>query len=330
MAQVYYRPIVQCDALVPDNAQRLAGGPLWFTHAEKITRNERGLIDAADIPNAQLQLLTQARAPICELSLDQPRLMGVLNVTPDSFSDGGKFQGQGALDQADQMLADGADILDIGGESTRPGADFVPVEAEINRVLPAIVAINGKTVISIDTRKAEVARAATEAGAMLINDVSALQYDAAMLDVVKSSGAALCLMHASGDPKTMQSKLGYKDVLLDVYDYLEKRVAFCADSGIPRARIIVDPGVGFGKSLEHNLALIKGLSLFHGLGCAILLGVSRKRFIGTISGEEQADKRASGSIALGLEGFRQGVQMLRVHDIRETKQALALWQAIRI
>ena len=332
-AKIYYRPIAQTDRQRPDNAYDLAGGPVWFSHAEKLVRGKQSqLISAGEIPADILADITGDRAPICGLSLNTARIMGVLNVTPDSFSDGGMFDGlEAACSQAAKMVSQGADLLDIGGESTRPGADFVEPELEIERTSPVIAALKKQiksTPISIDTRKASVARSALQAGAALINDVSALSYDDKMLKLLGESRSAVCLMHASGDPKTMQNEPQYEDVLLDVFDYLEARVKLCVDYGIPREKILIDPGIGFGKTLEHNLALIRGLSLFHGLGCAILLGVSRKRFIGTIANEPVADRRASGSIAVALEGVRQGVQMLRVHDIRETKQALLLANAI--
>jgi dihydropteroate synthase len=328
--RLYYRPIAQTDRARPGDARPLAGGASWFNHAEVLTRGQAGrIVPVSEIPAEMVARLSEARAPICGLSMDQPRLMGVLNVTPDSFSDGGQFdRPEAALAQARAMADAGMDILDIGGESTRPGADFVKAEVEISRTAPVIAALDGlKVPISIDTRKASVAAAAIGAGATLINDVSAFGYDAEMLDVAQGSGAAICLMHASGDPKTMQDKPVYGDVLLDVYDYLAARVDHCVANGISRDRIMVDPGIGFGKTQAHNLALIRGLSLFHGLGCAVLLGVSRKRFIGVVGDAPIAAERAPGSLALGLEGLRQGVQMLRVHDIRETRQAVNLWQA---
>jgi dihydropteroate synthase len=330
----YYRPIAQTDTARPEGALQLAGGQSWFSHAERLTRKDTSeIVPALELPISVQQAISSQREPICGLSLDQPRLMGVLNVTPDSFSDGGRFETRdAAVVQAQALLSQGADILDIGGESTRPGADYIDPAAEIDRTAPVIAGLRElgiKSAVSIDTRKADVAQAALSAGGALINDVSALGYDEKMVDVARESGAAICLMHASGDPKTMQDKPQYDNVLLDVYDYLQSRIAFCVDHGIPKHRIMIDPGIGFGKTQKHNLSLIRGLSLFHGLGCAILLGVSRKKFIGTIGNEPAADKRAPGSIAIGLEGLRQGVQMLRVHDIRETRQAVSLWQASR-
>ncbi|MEM1065912.1 MAG: dihydropteroate synthase, partial [Pseudomonadota bacterium] len=233
-----------------------------------------------------------------------------------------------AVARARAMATEGAEILDIGGESTRPGAAEVDVVEEIRRTAPVIGAVAGiGPRISIDTRKAPVAEAALSAGAAMVNDVAALSFDAALAPLVAAAGAPVCLMHAQGTPATMQAAPYYEDVLLDVYDFLQSRVAVAEAAGIKRARIIVDPGIGFGKTLEHNISLLQGLSLFHGLGCPILLGASRKRFIGTISGAETAPARMPGSVAIALAAVAQGVQILRVHDIQPTWQALALWRA---
>jgi len=330
----YYRPLAQSGTARPDGAIALAGGAVWFTHAERMQRGQPGkVVPVAEVPADWRVRLSGARAPLCGLDLATPRLMGILNVTPDSFSDGGRYGDFAeALAQGRRLAEQGADLLDIGGESTRPGSETVPVADEINRTAPviaALVADGNLPPISIDTRKAQVAAEALGCGAAMVNDVAALTYDAAMLAVLQNSDAPLCLMHAQGDPKTMQDKPAYDNVVLDVFDFLEERVAYCVANGISRDRIVVDPGIGFGKLKHHNLALIRALSLFHGLGCAVLLGVSRKRFIGTIGAQPIADLRAPGSIALGLEGVRQAVQILRVHDIPETRQALALWQAAR-
>jgi dihydropteroate synthase len=266
------------------------------------------------------------------LALDRPRIMGVLNVTPDSFSDGGRHLGRAAaLTQARRLAEEGADLLDIGGESTRPGADPVPVEEEVARVVPVIAALRAEGFplpISIDTRNAAVARAAFDAGADLFNDVSALTHDPASLALAAAAGRPVCLMHAQGDPKTMQDAPAYDDVLLDVADWLEARVAAAEAAGIARKGILVDPGIGFGKTVAHNLALVRGLALLHGIGCAILFGASRKRFIGTVGSAPDPGDRLPGSIAVALEGLRQGAQVIRVHDVKETRQAVALWAAL--
>ena len=264
------------------------------------------------------------------LSMDRPRIMGILNVTPDSFSDGGLFlRPEAALMQARKMAA-GADILDIGGESTRPGAAEVEAAEETARTAPVIAALRdgGLDVpISIDTRKATVAEAAFAAGATILNDVTALQFDPAMAAVAAASGCPVILMHSIATPETMQNDPHYDDVLLDVYDALAARLAEAEAAGIPREKLAVDPGIGFGKTLQHNLILLARLSLFHNLGVPVLLGASRKRFIGTISAEADAQKRLPGSLAVALAGVAQGMQMIRVHDVAETRQALSLWQA---
>ena len=257
--------------------------------------------------------------------------MGILNVTPDSFSDGGQHAGR-ELENAVEQVKDGADIIDIGGESTRPGAEYVPPEQEAARVLPVIKALKAKGIgpLSIDTRKAAVAKAALAAGARLVNDVTALTFDPDSLKVAAESGAAVCLMHSVGTPETMQENPRYTNILLDVYDVLDERIRACEAAGIPRSRILVDPGIGFGKTDAHSLALMRGISLFHGLGCALLLGVSRKSIIGRIADQPDPKRRFAGSMTLGQAGLDQGVQMLRVHDIAETKQAIALWSALNI
>lgn len=261
-----------------------------------------------------------------------PRIMAILNVTPDSFSDGGRFLApEAAVDQAHQMVADGADILDIGGESTRPGAREVPAEEEAARVVPVIKALRDggvTTSISIDTRKASVAAAALEAGADIVNDVSAMLFDAEMAEVVARSGAPICLMHAKGLPDTMQDNPRYEDVVAEVHAHLAERIEAALAAGIARDKLIVDPGIGFGKTLEHNIALIQNLHAFHSLGCPILLGASRKRFIGTITGAEVADDRLAGSLIVAAEGVRQGVQILRVHDTKATKAAVDMQMAL--
>ncbi len=256
--------------------------------------------------------------------------MGILNATPDSFSDGGKHETvSAALAGAARMQ--GADILDVGGESTRPGAQFVPADAETSRTAPLIAALRAAghdQIISIDTRKASVADAALASGADLVNDVSGFTFDAALAPLCAERGAPVCIMHAQGDPATMQDAPSYDDVLLDVYDFLAARMAALELLGIPRARMIVDPGIGFGKTLEHNLALLARLSLFHSLGVPVLLGASRKKFIGTLGGATVAAARMPGSLAVALAALKHGTQIVRVHDVPETAQAIALWRAV--
>ena len=330
---IYYRPIPMSDAARPAEALPLAGGWLWFDRVEVLERGRPALlIPAADLPAEARSALSAPRAPLAGLGMAAPRLMGILNVTPDSFSDGGQFLApEAAVAQGRMMVGAGAEIIDVGGESTRPGAAEVPVADEIARTAPVIAALREggiDSVISIDTRKAVVAQAALAAGADLVNDVAAFTHDPDLKRVAAAAGAPVCIMHAQGTPDTMQLAPQYDDVLLDVYDFLAAKLAEAEAAGIPRARVMVDPGIGFGKTLDHNLTLIRGLSLFHGLGCPILLGVSRKKFIGTIGGEADAARRAPGSVAVALAGVAQGAQVLRVHDVWETRQALALWRSV--
>ncbi|QUS34899.1 dihydropteroate synthase [Falsirhodobacter algicola] len=315
-----FRPIAQTDPARPRGALTLAGGWCWFAFVEVIERGHREVIAAAELPEDMRARLTAQRPALHGLGWDMPRIMGIVNATPDSFSDGGSYD---PVAQARAIAVD-ADLLDIGGESTRPGAATVPVEEEIARIRPVMAALQGLCPLSIDTRKAPVAAAS---GAQMVNDVSAMLYDPDMAATVARMGASVCLMHAQGAPETMQDDPRYDDVLLDVYAHLEERIAAAEAAGIPRARIVVDPGIGFGKTQAHNLALIRGLSAFHGLGCPILLGVSRKGFIGRIGAAERPADRMPGSVAVGLAGVAQGAQILRVHDVGATRQALALWMA---
>jgi dihydropteroate synthase len=328
---IYARPIAMQDAGRPKGALSLAGGWCWFDRVELLERGEPGrIVPVLDLPKDMLHRLTAPRPSFAGVSLDRPRLMGILNVTPDSFSDGGRFlDPEAALAQGGALLDQGADILDIGGESTRPGAVTVAEDDEIARVVPVIEHLRKGGMaapISIDTRKAGVAGAALVAGADAVNDVSALGHDPGMAGVLGQAQVPVILMHAGGPPETMQDDPRYGDVLLDVYDALSARVAAAEAAGIARHRIVIDPGIGFGKTVAHNLMLIRGISLFHGLGLPVMLGASRKRFIGTIGGDVQ--ERMPGSVAVALAGVGQGVQMLRVHDVAATKQALALWQAV--
>ncbi len=328
----YYRAIPQTDAARPPEAQTLGGGWCWFTHVEVLRRDsEPRIVAAAEVPAEVLARIKSARATVAGLNLAAPQIMGILNVTPDSFSDGGQHQGaEAACGHAAAMVEAGATIIDVGGESTRPGAEEVAVSEEIARTAPAIAAIRSKSgvPISIDTRKAAVAEQAIAAGASLVNDVAGFTFDPELAPLAAAKSMPVCVMHAQGDPQTMQANPTYDDVLLDVYDFLETQVEALISQGIPREKIVVDPGIGFGKTLPHNLALLARISLFHSLGCAILLGASRKRFIGTIGNAPLASDRAPGSIAVALEAVAQGVQIVRVHDVAETAQALGLWWAV--
>lgn len=265
------------------------------------------------------------------LDLTRPLVMGILNVTPDSFSDGGRFDRlDAALAHAEQLLADGADILDIGGESTRPGAPFVSPEEEEQRVLPVLRKLAGLGVpLSLDTRRTSVMRAALTAGAVdLINDVSALEDDGA-LPLVAAAKVGICLMHKQGNPDNMQHKPAYQDVLEEVGDYLARRVALCREHGVAAERLLADPGFGFGKTLEHNLALLRELPRLEAMaGVPLLVGMSRKSMLGTITGEQQPDQRLGASVAAALLAAQRGAKIIRVHDVKATSQALQVWQAL--
>ncbi len=259
-----------------------------------------------------------------------PAIMGIVNVTPDSFSDGGKYLSvDEAVKAALAMVEAGASILDIGGESTRPGADLVPEDEEIVRVVPVIQALRSQTnvKISIDTRKQDVARAAVSAGADIWNDVTALSFEKNGPFVAAELQCDVVLMHAQGDPKTMQNRPAYDDVVKEVADYLTERFAACIEAGVAREKIWVDPGIGFGKTLEHNLALIKETARFAEIA-PVLVGASRKRFIAAIDRDGLAKDRLGGSIAAAVEAARRGASILRVHDVAATRQALAVWQGL--
>jgi dihydropteroate synthase len=356
-ARIYLRPtgFVEAPFGYDGQAMRLAGGLVWFAMVEAIAADAGGRFSSALVPveriedfctslpepqsSSALRQLSRLTGPRAALTLgdrivrlDQPQAMGILNMTPDSFStgDGGQVDPQAAADIAGQMSEAGAAIIDVGGESTRPGAQYVWEGDEIARVVPVIERLRASgTAISIDTRKGAVMTAGLRAGAQMINDVAALAFDDEALRVAAASDCPVVLMHHQGDPATMQQDPRYRDVLLDVYDWLEERVEAVVAAGVARSRLLVDPGIGFGKTLRHNLQIINGLSLYHGLGLPILLGASRKRIVGALSGEAPVEKRLGGSIALALAGARQGAQILRVHDVYETVQALRVWRGLR-
>lgn len=266
------------------------------------------------------------------IRFDQPQVMGILNVTPDSFSDGGQFNEdlEAGRAHAAGMLEAGAAIIDIGGESTRPGAQATFEGDEIERVIPAVEYCAGMgAAISVDTRRAGVLEAALQVGAQVANDVSALRYDPRMSELVANAGCPVILMHAPGAGEDLHEGGDYRDVVSEVFDFLKTARAKAIVSGIAPERILLDPGIGFGKSLSDNLALINSLALFHALGSPLLLGVSRKRMIGALSREEEADERLGGSIALAQRGMDAGVHMLRVHDVPETVQARNVWRGLR-
>jgi dihydropteroate synthase len=341
----YLRPTGFVDAPFGHDGKvaRLAGGLLWFSMVEMIGDDGAELVPVEGV-EARLdeagrgiwERITGPRAPLRlgerVIRLDQPQVVGILNVTPDSFSDGGRHEDpEAAIEAGHGMAAAGAALIDVGGESTRPGAKPVWEGDEAARVLPVIARLaSSGTAVSVDTRKAAVMEQAVAAGAGMINDVSALTWDPRAAEVAAKAGCPVVLMHHRGEPETMQDNVRYdRPVLLEIYDWLEARVAAAVAAGIARERIIVDPGFGFGKTVQHNLQLMNGLALLHGLGCPIMLGASRKRTIGALSGEAPADQRLAGSLALALKAAEQGAQLLRVHDVPETLQALRVWRGLR-
>lgn len=262
------------------------------------------------------------------LDLSRTAIMGILNTTPDSFSDGGRFVSRdAAIHHAFDMAKEGADIIDVGGESTRPGAEAVPVQEELDRVIPVIESITAEVEVpvSIDTSKPEVMTAAVQAGAGMINDVCALQLDGA-LDAASKAGVAVCLMHMQGEPRTMQTNPVYEDVCRDVFQFLQKRVKACIGAGIGKDAIVVDPGFGFGKTVDHNLDLLNGLGGFKALNCPILAGLSRKSFIGKIL-DLEVDERVYASVALALLAAQNGASIVRVHDVLATHDAVRMMEA---
>lgn len=344
----YLRPTGFVDAPFGHDGKvaRLAGGLLWFSAVEIIGPDGTELVPVSGIEERLGGLGDEARTAWAQLvatrpplqlgertiRLDQPQIAGILNLTPDSFSDGGKFaDAESAIAMGHEMAAAGAALIDVGGESTRPGAKPVWEGDEAARILPVVqrLAASG-TAVSVDTRKASVMEQALAAGAAMINDVSALSWDPRALQLVAKAACPVVLMHHQGSPETMQDDPRYdRPVLLEIYDWLEARIAAALAAGIGRERIIVDPGFGFGKNVHHNLQLMNGLALLHGLGCPIMLGASRKRTIGALAGEAPVDRRLGGSIALALKAADQGVQLLRVHDVPETLQALRVWRGLR-
>ncbi|HEY0269782.1 MAG TPA: dihydropteroate synthase [Sphingomonas sp.] len=356
-AKLYLRPTGFVDAPFGYDGQtlRLAGGLLWFSGVEAIAADAGGRFSQALVPveriadfidslpepqrtaaKATFARITAPRPPLQlgprTVRLDQPQVMGILNVTPDSFSDGGGLEADPAEAAARGagMAEAGAAIVDVGGESTRPGARPVWEGDEIQRVVPVIERLGASGVaVSIDTRKSAVMAAALAAGARLVNDVSALTFDDRGVETAAAGDFPIVLMHHQGAPETMQDAPAYRDALLDVYDWLEARIAAVVAAGVARERLLVDPGIGFGKSLRHNLAILNGLAMFHGLGLPIVLGASRKRTVGALAGEAPVERRLGGSLALALAGAGQGVQLLRVHDVFETVQALRVWRGLR-
>jgi dihydropteroate synthase len=324
---------------------RLAGTLCWFSSVELIAVGKDGRVSAElvavdrledrlenDVMAADWAALTAVRAPLQlgqrTIRLDQPQVMAILNATPDSFSDGGEAA---TTDDGFAAAEAGAAILDVGGESTRPGARAVWEGDEIERVLPLVQPLAaGGAAVSIDTRKAGVMEAAIAAGATLVNDVSALGWDQRSAEVVARAGVPVVLMHHQGTPETMQDAPSYpRGALVEVFLWLEDRIAAAIDAGVSRDRIIVDPGIGFGKSVAHNLELMNGIAALHALGCPLLVGASRKRTIGALHNEAPADRRLGGSVALALKAAGQGAHLIRAHDVFDTVQALRVWRGLR-
>lgn len=359
--RLYIRPVALVDSsqALGGDVIRLAGGMTCASHFALILREGRrvtgrrvvtpsGMAGAlADLPQelraegeAQWAALRKVHAPLTlptrdghrTIRMDSPQIMGILNITPDSFSDAGSFMDKPevAHEHAAMMLEAGAAIIDVGGESTRPGAAAVWEGDEVKRVVPAVEKLAAMgAAISLDTRRLSVMKAGLAAGAQIINDVSALRHDPRSLEFVARSGAPVCLMHAPGDGNDLHAAVDYSDFLLDVFDWLKDRRDAAIAAGIAVERILLDPGIGFGTSLADNLALMNGLPLFHALGCPLLVGASRKRMIGALSAEAPAHKRLGGSVALAVKMMDAGVQIIRVHDVPETVQAMHVWRGMR-
>ncbi len=354
---LYLRPIALADSPQSEegDAVRLAGGLVYASRFALIRRHggriiERQRLSVAEMPAALVALpaalaaegaaqwaaLRATHAPLhCGariIRLDQPQVIGILNVTPDSFSDGGEFLDKPdvARAHAAAMLEAGAAIIDVGGESTRPGAAAVWEGDELKRAVPTVEALAAMgAAISIDTRRMAVMEAALAAGAHIINDVSALRHDPRSLEFAARTSAPVVLMHAPGEGEDLHGTPGYGDVVLDVFDWLKARRDAVLAAGVAAERIILDPGIGFGKSVADNLALLNALPLFHALGQPLLVGASRKRMIGALSNEAPAHKRLGGSLTLALKALDAGVQLIRVHDVVETVQALHVWRGLR-
>lgn len=348
MSSLYLRPVQFVDSPVGHDEgtlARLAGGMLWFAAYEVIEDGTRQTL-ALPILGERLrndrraaELHARITAPRTAMTLgsrtvrfDQPHVVGIINATPDSFGGDETRHDDAAVaaEAALAMIEAGATLIDIGGESTRPGARLVWEGEEAQRVIPVIERLHASGIaLSIDTRKASVMEAALAAGAHLVNDVSALLWDDRALDTVLRAACPVVLVHSPDPARGPHGEGNYDNVLTAVFDWLEARIDVVVARGVPREQIIVDPGIGFGKSLHDNLALINGLALFHALGCPVMLGASRKRMIGALSNAAAADRRLGGSIALAVKGAALGAQLIRVHDVAETVQALAVWRGLQ-
>jgi len=356
---LYLRPIhfVDSPQQYRGKSSRLAGSLIWFSHIEIIKCDavdiERSYVTLNDWENHlkqydkenQDRLVTLYNAMITgrealqigarTIRFDQPQLMGILNITPDSFSDGGQFtqsddMTQSAVDAGYAMASAGAAIIDIGGESTRPGAKTIWEGDEIDRILPSVERLAGGSItISLDTRKAAVMEQGLSKGAAIINDISALGFDERSIEVVRKFNAPIILMHAPSQGDNPHDNAKYDNIVFNVYDWLEKRVKEIEALGVSRDKIMIDPGIGFGKNLSDNLLLINNLSIFHTIGCPLVFGASRKRLIGALSNEADATDRLGGSLYLAIKAIEQGVHIVRVHDVHETMQSIHTWRGLR-
>jgi dihydropteroate synthase len=311
----------------------VAGTKRTFNSFKVLERNKSyEFIPAVKAPKKVLEKFIKPRMPLFGINFNKTNIMGILNVTPDSFYDAQPtHRGKDFVNKGLGLITDGLDILDVGGESTRPGAKQLSIEEEKNRVVHVVEKIRRhypQTIMSIDTRKSEVAEAALNAGATIINDVSGFSFDPKMLSLAARYGAGICIMHSKGIPENMQVNPTYDDIMLDIFDFLEEKVLQAVKLGLPFENIIIDPGIGFGKNLVHNKTLLKNLGLFHGLGCPLMIGLSRKSFIGEITRVLDPSERLGGSIAALLKSISMGVQVVRVHDVRQTKQAIEVWNAL--
>jgi dihydropteroate synthase len=341
LVKYYVRPIL--NNIKNKDSLNLGSSKLYFDKIELITRNGKDISskylhlkevtrlprDISKTIRIQLKKITKTRKKIKNLNFNKPLIMGILNVTPDSFSDGGKFLSiDNAYAQYKKLKKEGAVIVDIGGESTRPGSKTVPAKKELQRIMPVIGQIKSNSknsLISVDTRKSTVMKAVQKYNIDFINDVSGLRHDSKTISFLKNAKIPFIIMHSISNPAKMQKTIKYNDVLLDVYDFLENQIRKCKLKGISENKIIIDPGIGFGKTLKQNLTLIKKISLLHSLGLPVMLGSSRKSFIGKIQKNELYDDRKGGSIASVLYGLSQGIQIFRVHDVYETNQAIKVY-----
>ncbi|MDP6689743.1 MAG: dihydropteroate synthase [Alphaproteobacteria bacterium] len=314
-----------------------AGGPLHFAQCRLFGRNIPaeilGLEAAERRAPGELESLRTPRPAIAGLepakSGPGPLIMGIVNVTPDSFHDGGRLRPAAAIAHGRALAGAGAAILDVGGESTRPGAREVPVDEELERIMPVIEALAGDGLaVSVDTRKAAVMTAAVNAGARMINDVTALRHDPGSMACAAKLAVPVVLMHSRGTPETMQSMTHYDDLIMDVFDDLSARLADCLAAGLSRDNLLLDPGLGFAKMPEQSAALLRGMAHFHALGCPLLIGASRKGFVGKLTGAAATEDRLPGSLAAAMWAAQQGAAVLRVHDVAETAQTMAIFRSL--